>query len=172
MPLSQLIWQTLETQRPQQTVYYHTPVGLLAIQMRGKLLCKLEWTLVTPPGSEYAELPAALEQQFNQYWLTGKFTMQAALLQQGTEFQQKIWHTLYQIPLGQTKTYGELAKELDTGPRALANACRKNPFPLIIPCHRVQAKTGIGGYAGASSGKLVKIKAALLKHEKVMAYEL
>lgn len=169
MSLSQPIWQSLETQEAQQIIYYHTPVGLLALHLCGKLLCKLEWSLSPPPDMKPAELPTALEQQFNQYWLTGKFTMPTALLQQGTEFQQKVWNALYQIPLGQTKTYGELAKELNTGSRALANACRKNPFPLIIPCHRVQAKTGIGGYAGASSGKLVNIKAALLKHEKMMA---
>jgi methylated-DNA-[protein]-cysteine S-methyltransferase len=172
MSLSQPVWHNLETQEALQIVYQHTPVGLLAIHMRGKLLCKLEWLLTPPADTEHVELPTALEQQFKQYWHTGKFTMPTALLQQGTEFQQKIWHALYQIPLGQTKTYGELANELDTGSRALANACRKNPFPLIIPCHRVQAKTGIGGYAGASSGKLIKIKAALLKHEKKMAYGL
>jgi methylated-DNA-[protein]-cysteine S-methyltransferase len=57
-------------------------------------------------------------------------------------------------------SFPELAQELKTGARALANACRKNPFPLLIPCHRVLSKTGLGGYAGASSGKLVNIKAA------------
>ncbi|MCK5354927.1 MAG: MGMT family protein, partial [Methyloprofundus sp.] len=54
----------------------------------------------------------------------------------------------------------------------LANACRKNPFPLIIPCHRVVAKTGLGGYAGETTGKLIEIKAALLQHEKMISHEL
>ena len=172
MPLSQLNWQVLERHKVLQAYCYDTPVGLLAVQMRGKLLCQLQWLLAPPLEAENADLPRELEQQLNQYWLTGKLTMRTALMQQGSEFQQKIWRALCLIPLGQTKTYGELAEELATAPRALANACRHNPFPLIIPCHRVLAKTGIGGYAGATTGKLTGIKTALLQHEKIMAHDI
>ncbi|GFO71547.1 methylated-DNA-[protein]-cysteine S-methyltransferase [Bathymodiolus japonicus methanotrophic gill symbiont] len=140
--------------------------------MLGEFLSTLQWVIRPGIDTQHTELPTALEQQINQYWLTGKMTMHTGMLKQGTEFQRKIWHALCQIPVGQTKTYGELAKELNTGSRALANACRKNPFPLIIPCHRVLSKTGLGGYAGATTGKLVDIKIALLQHEKMLAHEL
>ncbi|OQK16953.1 hypothetical protein AU255_03370 [Methyloprofundus sedimenti] len=172
MSHSQLNWQTLEKPEPLLTYCYTTPAGSLAIQMRGKLLCKLQWLLAPPLEAERGASPTALEQQLNHYWLTGKIAISTALLQQGTEFQHKVWRALSLIPLGQTRTYGELAKELDTSPRALANACRQNPFPVIIPCHRVLAMTGIGGYAGASTGKLVKIKAALLQHEKMLIHDI
>lgn len=84
----------------------------------------------------------------------------------GTEFQKRVWRALCAIPPGTTKTYGELAKQLNTSPRAIGNACRKNPLPIIIPCHRVVAKNSLGGYAGARIGNLLEIKKWLLRYEK------
>ncbi|WP_428355222.1 methylated-DNA--[protein]-cysteine S-methyltransferase [Methyloprofundus sp.] len=169
---SSLNWQSPETPQAVQSYYYTTPIGVLAIQMQGTLLSKLYWALAPQAEPQLTHLSGALEQQLNEYWLSGKMIHNSSLLKQGTEFQQKAWNALSRIPLGQTRTYGELANELGTAPRALANACRKNPFPVIIPCHRVLAKTGIGGYAGATSGKLINIKLALLKHEEMMLNEL
>jgi methylated-DNA-[protein]-cysteine S-methyltransferase len=83
----------------------------------------------------------------------------------GTPFQQKVWNALKHIPAGQVVTYGELAKKLGTSARAVGNACRKNPIPVVIPCHRVVSSSGIGGYAGDTSGDLLKIKSWLLQHE-------
>jgi len=195
MPHYQFNWQTLEKLQSLHTYYYDTPIGSLAIEMQGKLLNRLYWLLIPPLEAQNSSLPGELRQLLNQYWLTGKMTISTCaapilgrpdevpypsnqnkccigLLKQGTEFQQKVWHALCEIPIGQTKTYGELAIELKTAPRALANACRQNPFPIIIPCHRILAKAGIGGYAGTTSGKLIDIKTALLKHEKIMAYDI
>ena len=174
MPEFQLDWQTLESPKPLLTHYYNCPAGTLAIQMQGKLLNNFYWLLAPQPLGAIgnSNVTMALAQQMQQYWLTGQITTRFDLLKQGTEFQRKVWHALCQIPAGQTKTYGELARELNTSPRALANACRKNPFPLLIPCHRILAKTGIGGYAGATTGKLVDIKVALLQHEKMLVHEL
>jgi len=89
-----------------------------------------------------------------------------------TEFQQKVWQALMDIPPGEVKTYGSLAKELNTGARAVGNACRQNLFPVIVPCHRVVSASGIGGYAGDTLNKqqgqinFLKIKQWLLAHEK------
>ena len=85
----------------------------------------------------------------------------------GTPFQVKVWKALRTIPTGQVLTYGELAERLDTSARAVGNACRKNPIPVVIPCHRVVAASGIGGYAGATHGSLFAIKRWLLQHEGV-----
>lgn len=85
----------------------------------------------------------------------------------GTPFQVKVWKALRNIPTGRVLTYGELADRLDTSARAVGNACRKNPIPVVIPCHRVVAASGIGGYAGATHGSLFAIKRWLLKHEGV-----
>jgi len=78
---------------------------------------------------------------------------------------------LQSIPYGETRTYGEIAKRLKTSPRAVGNACRNNPLPIIIPCHRVLAATGIGGYDGAVDGKKLDIKLSLLKLEGITSID-
>jgi methylated-DNA-[protein]-cysteine S-methyltransferase len=84
----------------------------------------------------------------------------------GTAFQNKVWQALQAIPCGQPITYGALAKQLQTGPRAIGQACRTNPIPIIVPCHRVIATNHLGGYAGNVQGKFRNIKEWLLTHEK------
>ena len=85
-----------------------------------------------------------------------------------TDFQASVLKELQRIPYGETRTYGEIAQILKTSPRAVGNACRRNPLPIIIPCHRVVAANGIGGYDGARSGDLLKIKQRLLAREGVI----
>ena len=86
----------------------------------------------------------------------------------GTPFQQKVWRALRDIPAGEVMTYGELAKKVGSSARAVGNACRKNPVPVVIPCHRVVSASGPGGYAGATHGVLFDIKCWLLDHEGVL----
>ena len=87
------------------------------------------------------------------------------LASEGTEFQKKIWNALRRIPVGQVWTYSDLARSVDTAPRAAANACRRNKIPILIPCHRIVAKNGIGGYFGQKTGEMLDIKQWLLEHE-------
>lgn len=83
----------------------------------------------------------------------------------GTPFQLNVWKALQLIPAGETVTYGELAKQLQTSARAIGQACRTNPIPIIIPCHRVVAAKGLGGYTGERHGEMVDVKAWLLRRE-------
>ncbi len=87
----------------------------------------------------------------------------------GSAFQEKVWLAIYAIPLGQTRTYSELAAQLQSGPRAVANACGANRLPLLIPCHRVVAKNGLGGFMRGNKNGLA-IKRWLLAHEGVHGY--
>jgi len=83
----------------------------------------------------------------------------------GTKFQIRVWHELKNIPVGETRTYKEIAIALGkpTAARAVANACGKNPYPEIIPCHRViRSDGGLGGYSGKGG---IKKKKDLLKKE-------
>jgi len=169
MSTVQLNWRTPDRLVAIETYYCNTPIGSLSIYMQASLLGKIEW--LTDPREPSGNTPMQLEQVLQHYWHTAKIDYTPPLLKQGTTFQQKVWQVLCDIPIGQTRTYGELAQLLNTSPRALANACRNNPFPIIIPCHRVVAKSGMGGYAGQTSGSMLSIKYALLRHEKMLIHE-
>ncbi len=91
------------------------------------------------------------------------------LKKQGSAFRNKVWAEMCKIPIGQTLTYSALAKQINSGARAVANACRDNPFPGIIPCHRVVAVSGLGGYMGQTSGRSLDIKRKLLAAEMMLA---
>lgn len=86
-------------------------------------------------------------------------------LPSGTPFQERVWRQLRMIPPGEVRTYGELAALLGSGSRAVAGACRANRFPLLVPCHRVVSKSGLGGFFGHVEGSYLDIKRWLLKHE-------
>jgi len=90
------------------------------------------------------------------------------LANHGTPFQRRIWQAISEIPTGEIRTYGELSAEIGGTARAVGQACGANPFPIIVPCHRVVAKTGIGGFANARDGWLLETKRWLLKHEGVL----
>jgi methylated-DNA-[protein]-cysteine S-methyltransferase len=85
----------------------------------------------------------------------------------GSPFQRRVWQAISAIPSGRTRTYGEIAAELGSAPRAVGGACRANPYPLLVPCHRVIGAAGLGGFAGDASGRLIAIKRWLLAHEGV-----
>jgi len=83
----------------------------------------------------------------------------------GSDFQQRVWAALETIPLGETWTYGQLAKVVSSSARAVGGACRTNPVVVLIPCHRVVSASGIGGYAGNTEGDNLDVKQWLLMHE-------
>ena len=83
----------------------------------------------------------------------------------GTPFQQRVWQAMREVPVGETWTYGQLAAAVQSGPRAVANACGANPLPLFNPCHRIVASNGLGGFMQGIKGGL-EIKRWLLAHEQ------
>lgn len=86
----------------------------------------------------------------------------------GTHFQRRVWEQISAIPAGRTKTYGEVATAIRSGPRAVGNACGANPYPIVVPCHRVVgANHGLGGFARQRGGFLLDVKRWLLSHEGI-----
>lgn len=83
----------------------------------------------------------------------------------GTPFRRRVWDEIRTIPRGRTATYGELAVRLGSAPRAIGQACGANPYPLVVPCHRVTATGGLGGFANAHDGWLLEVKRWLLAFE-------
>ncbi len=104
-------------------------------------------------------------QQLQQYLTKPIERLTVNLKKQGSDFRHKVWDEMCKIPMGQTLTYSALAKQIDSGARAVANACRDNPFPGIIPCHRVISVSGLGGYMGGTDGRCMEIKGNLLAGE-------
>jgi methylated-DNA-[protein]-cysteine S-methyltransferase len=88
---------------------------------------------------------------------------------QGSRLERAVWDAMCAIPRGRTRTYGDIARELahffPVDPRAIGQACGDNRLPLVIPCHRVVAANGLGGFAHATSGYLLEAKRWLLLHE-------
>lgn len=103
--------------------------------------------------------------QMEAYFDNPSFAFDLRLANTGTPFQQRIWHLLRIIPLGQTLSYASLARLAGSGSRAVAAACRANPYPIVVPCHRVVAVHGLGGYCGQRDGPMLEIKRWLLRHE-------
>jgi len=84
----------------------------------------------------------------------------------GTHFQRRVWNAVAAIPPGRTMSYGEVAAAIHSGPRAVGNACGANPYPIVVPCHRVvAANQGLGGFGRQGEGFLLDIKRWLLRHE-------
>jgi methylated-DNA-[protein]-cysteine S-methyltransferase len=87
------------------------------------------------------------------------------LLIEGSALQRGVWDAMCAIPRGRTRTYGELARELGADARAIGQCCGDNRLPIVIPCHRVVAADGIGGFSHTSEGYLIEVKRWLLAHE-------
>ncbi len=116
-------------------------------------------------AANFHQLPDKIQAEFQAYLSNPQHKWQLKLKPQGTDFQRKVWSRLQKIPVGSTISYGELAAELKSHPRAIGQACRNNPIPIIIPCHRVVAKNSIGGFSGSSKGNKIALKEFLLHHE-------
>ncbi|MCB1957294.1 MAG: methylated-DNA--[protein]-cysteine S-methyltransferase [Rhodocyclaceae bacterium] len=102
------------------------------------------------------------------YLADPRYRFDLELTRQGTAFQQRVWQALSAIPVGMLRTYGQLSGELGTAARALGQACGANPHPIVVPCHRVVAAGGPGGFAHAREGYLMDAKLWLLRHEGAM----
>jgi methylated-DNA-[protein]-cysteine S-methyltransferase len=100
------------------------------------------------------------------YLRDGQFVFDLPLEPQGTEFRQRVWAVMRRIPAGSTRSYGDLARELHTAPRAVGQACGDNPIPIVIPCHRVVGGSGLGGFMHQDGGHPLNIKQWLLEHER------
>jgi len=148
-----------------------TAIGVIKITVSDQQLKQIQLNFLASDGLSspllLSEYGGKVAQQITAYFDDCHFQFSLKALYQGTDFQRKVWRALTEIPVGETLTYGQLATELDSGPRAVANACRKNPIPIVVPCHRVVSASGVGGFAGQSKGQLINIKQTLLRHEGV-----
>ena len=135
----------------------------LGIRMQGAALCALDF--VAP---EIDDLPAEnsdvanVAQQLRRYFSDPAYVFSMPLACTGTPFQQRVWQALREVPAGQPCRYGDLARRLSSGARAVGGACRANPVPIVVPCHRVVSATGLGGYSGVPQGFSPEVASGIL----------
>ncbi len=143
-----------------------TPFALLGIRTDGDVLAEITFL----PKSDEALAPqdrlaARACAQIERYLEESEFRFDLPIASQGTPFQRRVWRKIAAIGPGLTRSYGEIARELGSSPRAVGQACGANPVPLVVPCHRVLAAGGLGGFAHHEGGFHLAVKRWLLAHE-------
>jgi len=141
---------------------------VFVIMWKGNVIVDTSW-LLTTGSSGLSQLAASSETIIQGLLNPDEKDIQVRLLKKGSAFSQAVWLALTEVPMGQVRTYSDLAMELHSGPRAIAQACRMNPYPGIIPCHRVVSKSGVGGFMGQRLGSWVDLKQRLLNYERKIA---
>ena len=125
-----------------------SPVGMLTIEEAGGAIVSIRWG--DGPPSNGSPLLAEAARQLAAYFDSKLARFDLPLRPEGSAFEARVWAAMQAIPYGETRTYGDLAHATDSGPRAVGRACGKNLIPIVIPCHRVLARGGLGGYSGGA----------------------
>jgi methylated-DNA-[protein]-cysteine S-methyltransferase len=142
------------------------PFGVLGIRCTEDALTGIDFLPATEkPQRAASAFAKTVCEQLLRYFENPDVQFSVPLKLNGTPHQQKVWQALIAIPRGETRSYGELAAELKSGAQAVGQACGANPIPIIIPCHRVVSKSGLGGFMRHASGASLDIKCWLLAHE-------
>jgi methylated-DNA-[protein]-cysteine S-methyltransferase len=147
---------------------YSTPFAVLGIRTASGCLTGIEYL---PRGAATLDpLETVAEtvcRQIERYLEDPEFSFDLPFQFDGTRFQCKVWREIRRIRSGQTLSYLAIARKLRTAPRPIGGACGANRLPLVIPCHRVVATAGLGGFMNARNGSPLDIKRWLLAHEGV-----
>ncbi len=145
-----------------------TPVGPVGLEAEGGAVTGVRFARGEHSASPAGGVLDEAAGQLNEYFLGQRREFRLPLRRPAgsTAFQNRVWDALLAIPYGETRTYGQLARELGTGARAIGGACARNALPIVIPCHRVVGRSGLGGFSGDwETGLAVDVKKALLAHE-------
>ena len=151
---------------PYQAVF-RTPFGMLGIHSADEALTGITFlernSVEPPPRDAFAQKVCA---QLWAYFDDADFQFDLPLKLSATPHQLNVWQAMRDIPLGQVLTYGDLAAAIHSSPRAVGQACGNNPIPIVIPCHRVVSKAGLGGFMHSTNNSSLDIKRWLLAHEQ------
>lgn len=151
------------------------PFGAIGIRTEHERVRELVY--LPPHFHDKAPQDAVAEQaavQVARYFEDADYRFDLPLVEAGSLFQRRVWDAIQAIPRGSVRTYGQIAKLLESAPRAVGQACGANWFPLVIPCHRVTASGGLGGFANhdEENGFHLSVKRWLLRHEGALALEM
>lgn len=141
---------------------FTTPWGMLEVEYDEHFVYRSFFTQNSASIIDHP-LSALIHDELSNYFANPNHRFQLSLKPNGSSYQLKVLNALLVVPVGRTMTYGELALKIQSSPRAVGQACKRNSLALFIPCHRVVGKNDIGGYMGRPEA--ISYKAALLAHE-------
>ncbi|WP_036931286.1 methylated-DNA--[protein]-cysteine S-methyltransferase [Proteocatella sphenisci] len=144
--------------------YYKSPVGIIEISASDHILSGVNFVKEAESDKKSNPVTEFVRLQIHQYFIGERTEFNLDIEFGGTDFQNRVWQKLMQIPFGQTITYKELAQRVDSSKayRAVGNANNKNRYAIVVPCHRVIGSNGkLVGYASG-----IDIKKFLIEHEK------
>lgn len=145
---------------------YLAPFAVLGIRTNGKAVTGLRYLSGdVAPSRPTSSLAQEVVRQIERYLVEPDHVFDLPLEIVGSEFRKRVWKVMCEIPAGKTMTYGEVAERIGSAPRAVGGACGDNQIPLIIPCHRIVARNGIGGFMHTTGDIELGIKRWLLAHE-------
>lgn len=146
-----------------------TPFAVLGIITDGEAVTGIRYlprsTPRAPPHDRVAERAC---REIERYLADPGYRFTVPYRLDGTPFQRRVWREIEKLCPIKTITYGEMARQLRSGPRAVGGACGANPVPLIVPCHRVLAAHGLGGFMGGKEAFPLSVKRWLLRHEGIV----
>jgi methylated-DNA-[protein]-cysteine S-methyltransferase len=147
---------------------YSTPFAVLGIRAAGDKLTGIDYL---PKGAATLDpltrFAARACREIERYLDDPEFRFTLPFDYVGTEFQCRVWREISSISVGKTNTYKGIARRVKSAPRPVGGACGANRIPILIPCHRVLASNGIGGFMHARGGYPLEVKRWLLNHEGV-----
>ena len=143
-----------------------TPFAVLGVRTIGERVTDIDYL---PLGIETLAPTTRLAEracrEIERYLEDPQYGPQVPFDYAGTAFQCRVWREISAIPCGSTLTYKDIARALRTAPRPVGGACGRNRLPIVIPCHRVLAAGGLGGFMGGTGSGALAIKRWLLRHE-------
>ena len=144
-----------------------TPFAVLGVRTQGGVVARIEFLSRTARALAPTDAMAERAMREIERWLDDPhFRFTLPLAPAASSFRQRVRAALTAIPVGESRTYGEVARALRTAPRAVGGACGANPIAIVVPCHRVVGSRGsLGGFMGVADGDPLAIKRWLLAHE-------
>lgn len=144
-----------------------TPFAVLRIDTDGRALTAIRYRPLheraSPPRTPLAR---KIVRELEHYLRDPTFAFTVPIAPQGTAFQRCVWDAIATIPVGESRTYAEIARMVRSSARAVGGACGANRIALVIPCHRVVGSCGsLGGFMNATQGSAIDVKRWLLVHE-------
>lgn len=151
---------------PSYAAVVAAPFGKVGVRTHGEAVTGVQYLpAAMAEAAPVGPLAAEAVRQIRAYLSDPDYVFDLPVVVHGTPHQLKVWRAISDIGCGQTQTYGELAARIGSGPRAVGAACGSNPVPIIVPCHRVVAAAGLGGFMHSRAAFPLDIKRWLLAHE-------